>query len=104
VKAGIFILSFLFVVLTIQPAFIKWNNVSCAKKTASERIVSGAGCIKAAEKKCSSKTASQQVPVKRQTDDPCSTCNAENTNWLIEESVSSFPADAWHPPELFMRL
>lgn len=128
-KAGILILSFLFVILTIQPAFIKWNSTSCAKGLTSAKTMTKAGCAKSAQKKCSSTAGKPSAPVKQQTEDPCNTCNPfmvcngcayitgepvemvspgmldpDNTNWLIDSSVSSFPADSWHPPELFMRI
>lgn len=127
-KAGTFILSFLFVTLTIQPAFIKWNKTACAKEIASAKVPGSAGCKKT-EKKCSSKKETQQTPQKQQSEDPCNTCNpfmacngclympgephelvlplpvtAENTNGLYDSSLPSFEEDSWHPPELFMGL
>lgn len=129
-KAGTFILSFLFVTLTIQPAFITWNKIACPKEIASAKVLPGsAGCKKSAEKKCSSKKDTPQIPQQQQSEDPCNTCNpfvacngcpympgephelvqpipdnTENTNGLHDTSLPSFEEATWHPPELFMRL
>ena len=129
-KAGIFILSFLFVTLTIQPAFIKWNKTACPKDIPSAKVLTGSGgCKKTAEKKCSSKKETQVPPQEQQSEDPCNTCNpfmacngcpympgerhelvqpmpvnTEHTNGLYDTSLPSFEEATWHPPELFMRL
>lgn len=130
-KAGTFILSFLFVVLTIQPAFIRWNDISCGKETTAMKMLpKSAGCSKkAVAKTCTAKKEKQPVPAKQQTEDPCNTCNpfmscnacpympaelqslfsplrinVENTDGSYDASLPSFEADCWHPPELFMRL
>jgi hypothetical protein len=127
-KTGAFILSFLFVIMSIQPMFIKWNSgISCTdKETPKKTVLPAAAC----KKTCS--TAEKppvNKPVEQKNEKPCNTCNPfmvcngcayipeeahklvspggdkiENTNWFNDESLSSFGADCWHPPELFMHL
>ena len=130
-KAGTFILSFLFVVLTIQPAFTKWADVSCTKETASTKIIpqSPGCCKKAVAKTCPSKKGKEQAPQKQQAGDPCNTCNpfmacnacpyinVDKQELLppftlmtggnasqVTGDLSSYDTDFWHPPELFMHL
>jgi len=133
-KPGTFILSFLFVVLTVQPMFIKWNNVSCSSNNVSctnkikpAKNIQQTGCCKNnVAKKCPSKKQGKQ----EQSENPCNTCNpfmpcnacgympeetrqfilpatsgnADNTIATDDFIFSTYDADCWHPPELFSIL
>lgn len=126
-KAGAFILSLLIVVLSIQPTSINWNSrATCADKTTNNKSVARAGVKKTCNKETKGLT---NKPAEKQNEDspnscnPFMTCNgcaympaeaheiispsageSENTNWLNDETLSSFPNESWHPPELFRRL
>lgn len=126
-KAGAFILSLLFVVLSIQPASVNWNSsATCAEKKASQqsgpKTVNKKTCTKET-KPLANKPAEKQNEGSPNTCNPFMTCNgcayipaeaheifspspgeAENTNWLNDETLSSFPNESWHPPELFRRF
>ena len=128
-KAGTLILSFLFVVLTIQPAFIKWD-VPCIKETATIIVPQSPGCCKrSVAKTCSSKKEKAPAPQKQQAGDPCNTCNpfmpcnacpyitVDKQELLppfvsmtggnasqVNGDLSSYDSECWHPPELFMHL
>jgi hypothetical protein len=131
-KPGTFILSFLFVILTVQPMFIKWNDVPCTNdiscsnkiKPAKNILLTGC-CKKNVAKKCPSKKQDNHQP-----ENPCNTCNpfmpcnacgympeetrqfispvasfnADNTIDTEDFIYSTYDADCWHPPELFSIL
>lgn len=131
-KAGALILSFLFIVLTVQPVFIKWNCASTGtghidKIKPGKTVTKQAGC----KKSCSAaKEHPLKKPAEQQSEDPCNTCNpfmacnacpyvAEETEQVFPPSVlvetdntegpndfifSDYNADCWHPPELFSIL
>lgn len=129
-KAGALILSFLFVVLSIQPAFKNWSCISSA--SASPKTCSGIKKIAACKK---STAASNNLPVKspvkeEQKKNPCNTCNpfmacngcayvSEQPQELVSPSIlleaeiegelnnnilQGYHFDSWHPPELFFHL
>ena len=132
-KPGTFLLSFLFVILTVQPMFIKWSNVTCTNTNAScsnkikpvKKVMQTGCCKKNVAKKCSSKKQNNQQPA-----NPCNSCNpfmpcnacgymTEETNQFISPLVfgnanntiaaddfifSTYDEDCWHPPELFSTL
>ncbi|MEO5781781.1 MAG: hypothetical protein ABIQ07_00830 [Ginsengibacter sp.] len=126
-KTGTFILSFLFVILTVQPMFIKWDKAPCINNSSQVKILpqTGGCCKKNSATKCPLKKQDKQQPVS-----PCNTCNpfmpcnacgympeetgkfispiilgnADNTIGPDEFTLSSFTADCWHPPELFEHL
>lgn len=128
-KAGAFILSFLFVVLSIQPTFKNWGCVSSA--AGEPKSCSGIKKITACKK---SATASNNIPVKspvkKQSENLCNTCNpfmacngcafvSEQPQELLSPSkiiesemdgeldnniLQGYHFDSWHPPELFFHL
>ena len=131
-KAGALILSFLFIVLSVQPVFIKWNCSPTVAGKADEMK----SCSSVPKKAVGSKGCSQRKalpvkkPLKQQSEDPCNTCNpfmacnacpyvpgetqqlvspsilveTENTDDLNNFIFSDYNADCWHPPELFSKL
>lgn len=132
-KIGTFILSFLFVILTIQPMFIKWNNVSCINNVSctnniklAKNLAQTGCCKKNTAKKCPSKKQGKE----EQPENPCNTCNpfmpcnacgympeetgefispvilgnADNTILPDDFIISTYESDCWHPPELFFIL
>jgi hypothetical protein len=128
VKPGASILSFLFIVLSIQPAFINWNNMNCIKQPVSQSKGKSSPCCK---KTCSDdKALASKKPVKQQSKDPVGGCNpfmscnacpyipaesqtitspeqpvgGEITNGLNNGNLSDYNQDFWHPPELFFHL
>ena len=128
-KTGTFILSWLIVVLTIQPMFIKWENVPNDQPVNSQPVninSPSAGCCKKnIANKCSSKKQR-----KEKSDNPCNACNpfmpcnacgyltveadnsavdiivvnADNTIGADDFILSTYDSDCWHPPELFSIL
>ena len=127
-KLSAFILSFLFIVLSIQPVFINWGNMACLNKAVACGGAPKTSCCKIA---CSSaKNMPAKKPIKQAPENPCDNCNpfmscngchyvheesqalavpmmllnAENKNALNNTDLSDFNAESWHPPELFYHL
>ncbi|HUS03492.1 MAG TPA: hypothetical protein VMY77_17250 [Chitinophagaceae bacterium] len=75
-KAGALILSFLFIVLTVQPVFIKWQTASpCAGSTVKVKADGSVRRKGGCKKSCGdAKKLHSKRPVK-QSEDPCNTCN-----------------------------
>lgn len=126
-KSGAFILAFLFLVMSVQPVFIKWNSsIPCIDPAKTDKVVpQSSGC----KKTCGNPTVPTVKKPVEQSEDPCNTCNpfmacngcayiteqpheisppvtgsGENTNSLNDVSLPSFVSDCWHPPELFYHL
>lgn len=128
-KPSAFIISILFIVLSIQPAFINWTTMQCINSPATcSNSKAPAGCC---QKRCNAITkAPVKKPVRQQTENPCENCNpfmacnacpyvreevqqllapdflmdSENTNQADNSMLSGYNADCWHPPELFSIL
>ena len=129
-KTGALILSFLFVVLSIQPTFVNWSRISPLNTgaTCSGSGVGKTGCCK--KMSTVAKRAPVRKPVKQQSENPCDNCNpfmpcnacpyvpeetqlfvpplivndVETTNAINDNDLSGYNAECWHPPELFSHL
>src|SRR5438045_9659314 len=72
-KLSAFILSLLFIGLSIQPAFINWKSMPCINAT---KVTGNASKSMCCQKKCSAaKKLPAKKPIKQQGEDPCDNCN-----------------------------